>query len=666
MSVLPEIRERLRALFFRNREDRELEEELRYHLEMTVEENLRRGMDVEEARRQAALELGGLTQTREAARNDRGLRSLERIAQDIRYGLRGVRSNPLFATALVLTLGLGIGANATMFSVIDALLLRPLPYPEPDRLVEIWEANPETGRRQEAMPLDVGRVWAERDDLFETAFPYTWLTVLYTGGAEPTTVGAGAVSPGWDETLGIGPVLGRNFTEEDAHPAAESTVLLSHGFWLQAFGADPAVLGRVIELDGIDHRIIGVMPEGFKFPTYASTEVWTALRQDGRYFGQPGRPVYMLARLPVDVSIAAAQARADDLAASLVDAMPRDGDWSVHLRPLDAVRGGDSTRRAIWFLAGAVGLILLVAMLNGVNLLLVRGWSRTRELAVRVALGASRRRLVGQLLTESLMLALAAGIVAVLLAFVALRLIEGIIPSDVTFWTPYDIALERRPLLFAFGAAVVTGLGIGVTTALLATRTRTGSAEAGLTTYAAKTLAQVHLRRGLVIAEVAVSVALLTGAGLLLNSFVRLMRVDPGFRLENVAIMTLSLSPGAHPTGETRMAFMRGLEARIESIPGVAGATTGGTGLPVYGFSLSSLLETDDGLDRSQSNPRLIAYTRVSPDFFGLLDVPVLTGRPLTDADRGTENVIVDIELARFLWGDANPIGRRFLVSRRD
>src|SRR5690606_26784850 len=253
MSILTDLVERLRALLRRDREDLELAEELRFHFEMEVEENLRRGLSPAEARRQAALRLGGMAQVQEAARDARGVRWLDDVAQDVRYGLRGIRRNPLFATALVLTLGLGIGASAAMFSVVDALLLRPLPYGEPERLVEVHAVNRETGRESPYVRLDFAQGWGRRAELFDAAFQHARASVLYTEGAEPVTLDAVVVSPGFEETLRVPPLLGRGLTEADARPGAEPVVLLSHAFWRSAYGGDAGVLGRIIELDDSRH-----------------------------------------------------------------------------------------------------------------------------------------------------------------------------------------------------------------------------------------------------------------------------------------------------------------------------------------------------------------------------------------------------------------------------
>lgn len=395
---------------------------------------------------------------------------METLLQDLRYAVRQLVKSPGFTAALVLTLGLGIGASTAMFSVVDALLLRPLPYGEPDELVHVWQVSPESGRENRYIAWEEAQAWKERADFFDGALPHNRGSVLYIGGAEPRTLGMEAVSPNFAEVLRVRPTLGRGFAEADAAPGAEPVVVLNHGFWRTAFGADPGVIGRRIELDGIRHRIIGVMPPGFRFPEYSETEVWLPIHRDGTVLGEEAERVEVLGRVgPGGPEIA--QARAGAFAAALAAEMHGEAGWSARLLPMEEMRARNADLRgAVWFLAGAVALILLIALVNAVSLLLVRGWSRTRELAVRTALGASRHRLVGQFLTESVLLALLSGAVAVVLALFVLDAMRGIMPGWITFFAPYAIEVEPRTLLFTFAVAAATGLLVGLIPAVQATR----------------------------------------------------------------------------------------------------------------------------------------------------------------------------------------------------
>ncbi|MDX1393321.1 MAG: ABC transporter permease [Gemmatimonadota bacterium] len=661
--AIAEVRERVRALLFTGRENRELEEELRFHVDRQIEENLRSGLEPREARRQAYLRLGGRSRVREATRDARGVRWIQAVAQDARYGLRGIRKQPGFALTLVLTIGLGVGANAAMFGVVDALLLRPLPYGEPDGLVDVRTFDPESGSIGRYVTLEDAREWTDRQDVLDGAFQHQRGSVLYAGGDEPLSIPVQIVAPSFEEVLRVRPALGRGLEPADAGVGAEPVAVLNDGFWRSAFGADPEALGRVIELDGIRHRIVGVMPKGFKFPTYSHTEAWVALRSDGTGLGQELHRAELTARLRPEDTIETAQARADALAAALGETAPREAPWTVRLSSFSDWRNS-AADRSLWFLTAAVGLILLVAILNAMNLLLVRGWSRTRELAARLALGASRTRVIGQLLTEGLVLSLAGGVAAVLFALTALRAMQGIMPPAITFYSPYTVGVEQRTLWFTFLVACTVGIVGGLLPALFATRIGVGALSPATSVHAARTPARSRLRRVIVVAEMAMSVALLVGAGLFINSFTRLVRVDPGFRLEDIAMLNLSLPASEYEDGESRMTFIRALEGRLEAIPGVVGVTTGGGGLPastyVYGESVQAegAPPTAGGLPAGG-----IPLAAVSPDFFDLFDVEILSGRRFGPADAGTDNAIVDVDLARHLWGEASPLGRRFRIG---
>lgn len=661
MSFLYDLRERVRALLNRDRENRELEEELRFHIERQTEANERAGMSPREARRQAILRLGGRSRVREATRDARGVRLFQAVVQDVRYGVRGIRKNALFAVALVLTLGLGVGANTAMFSVVDALLLRPLPYGEPDRLVQVNPVDPETGSFDIYMPLDKLRAWDEQDEVFSGTFHYMTASALHLGGAEPVTLEVESVSPTFEEVLRVEPALGRGFDGEDAVPGAEPVAVLSHGYWRTAYGAGEEAIGRSIDLDGASHRIVGVMPAGFRFPPYADTDVWVAFREDGTTPTGTLSFAAVVGRLADRAGLETARQRAHAAAAALADGRPREDGWTVDLVPFD--RAPQVLRRTLWFLVGAVGLILLIAILNGLNLVLVRGWSRTRELALRATLGASRPRLLAQLTTEALVLALAGGVLAVGFAIAALRLTGGIMPESITAFAPYAIAVEGRTLLFTFLATTAVGLVIGLLPGLVTTHLGARLVGGPLSAHATRTPARSRLRRGLVVLEVAISCVLLIGAGLFVHSFARLARVDPGFRMERIATLNLSLARTEFPGGQERMAFLRRLESRIEAIPGVQGVTTGGGGLLASGYAGGGGLVAEGGDLDVSGQPRFIPLTSVSPDFFDLLDVRIVVGRPFSEQDRGTDAAIVDLDLAGFLWGTENPIGRRFRVA---
>ena len=581
---------------------------------------------------------------------------MEMLLRNFRYALRGLIGAPAFTAAVVATLGIGIGACTAMFGVVDALLLRPLPYGEPGELAHVWTVSPKSGGENRFIAWEEATVWREQAPFPGGALPHARGTVLYTGGGEPRTLGIEAVTPNFEEVLRVRPSLGRGFVEADAEPGADPVAVIDHGFWRSAFGADPGVIGQRLELDGVRHRVIGVMPAGFKFPTYSETELWLPILRDGTVLGRQVGWVEVLARTGSGSS-ELAQARADVFAGALAEETQAEAGWSARLLPMQEMRSRNTDLlRAMWFLAGAVGLILLIAVVNAVTLLLVRGSTRTRELAVRTALGASRARLVGQLLTESLLLALLSGAVAVVFAMVSLAALRGAIPDSIIFFAPHLIEVQQRVLVFTAALAAGAGLLVGLVPALQSTRRGALIAEAGLTPYAGRTPARSHLRKGLVVGAVAVSVMLLFGAGLLINSFVRLTRVDPGYRIEELAIMDLSLSPASYPSSEARGTFLNRLEERLEALPGVEQVTA-----PGGGYHDGVALEAE-GQSSTGAQPSIIPFSTVSPDYFEVLEVPVRAGRPFLADDAGTDNVVVDENLARFLWGDQNPVGRRFRI----
>lgn len=575
------------------------------------------------------------------------------LFQNLRYAFRQIHRRPGFTGTFVLTLGLGIGAAAAMFSVVDALILKPLPYGDSEELVEVFGYMEESGFARPNFAWEEARAWSDAAEFMDGVMLHARASVLFVGGAEPQSLPAEAVGPRFQEVMQVRPILGRAFNEDDAEPGADPVVILNYGFWRSAFGADPEVLGERIVLNGVRHRIIGVMPEGFKFPTYSYTEVWLPLSRTGTVLGEEGRSVGILARLG-DEGIETASARATALSVALAETMP-DMNWTAQLFPMEGKR---SLGEDMSFLAGAVALILLVAAVNAISLLLVRGWSRIRELAVRSALGASRRRLIGQLVTESTLLALLSGAAAVALAVAIVAMIRGILPSHLTFFAPHPIEVEWRTIAFSFAIAALAGLIIGLIPAFQATRRHSAAAEAGLTPYATTTRSKNRLRQGLVVGSVMLSVILLVGAGLLINSFIRLTRVDPGYRVEELAVMSMTLSSSSYPTSEARGQFLQRLEARLEALPGIEGVTVPG-GMIHVGIEL----QAEGQPAPAEGQPTIVPASEVTPDYFEVMEVPIRAGRSFTLADAETDNVIIDLDLARFLWGESNPVGQRFRID---
>lgn len=638
--------------------------EIRHHLQERADTLMAEGFSRDEAMREAKRRFGSTGRVREELRRiDRGrarsLRLLDlagTVAQDIRYGLRGTRQNPGFTTALVLTLALGIGANVALFTVVDALLLRPLPYAAPEELAVAALSRPGEPRGRPYFSWDMIQLLRERATFLGGVMPHTRATVLFTGGPEPETLPGTPVGPEFHRVLGVRAEIGRGFLAEDAAPGAPATVLLGHGFWRRAFGGDPDVVGNTVTLDGVGHTVIGVMPEGFKFPEYSTTDFWIPIRDDGTALGRQGA-MELLVRVP-DARYDVARERALALGEALLE--ERAAELDLTLIPVQEWRArGRGLRQALVLLGGAVVLILLIAGVNMVNLLLVRGAVRTRELAVRLALGASRARVVRQLGTEALILALLSGVVAVLLALAAVAGMRQIMPPSISFYAAYDFELGARALLFTFVIAVASGLAFGLLPALGVTRRARSACSEGLTVYAASGPGKSRLRRGLVVAEVGLSVLLLSGAGLLTNSFIRLTAVDPGFRPQGLAIMTLSVSAASHPEPEQRADHLRRIKERIAAIPGVERVSVGLGFPPGAGSVQFGVVLEPEGGDPVEV-PGILPSVGVDEDFVEVSGVRLMAGRAFSEEDlRSGDALIVDEDLARRLWPSGAAVGRR-------
>jgi predicted permease len=562
---------RLRALGRGRRETIEsrLEEEMRFHLEQQMLKNLRAGMDLHEAHRQALLKFGGLARTRGETRDEVRPVFLEDAWRDLRYTIRTLQRSPRFTLIAVLTLALGIGANTAIFSVVDRILFRPLPYDQPERLVAIHEVIPSTSRAALTVPVKFPHFQAWR----EAQGPFDQLAVLdagrmtLTGTGEPERLPAARVSPSLFTMLGVRPHLGRLFLDQEDQLGRDHVAILSHELWRRRFDADPRIVGRLVTLNDEPYEIVGVLPAGFTFPrlselypiTIAATEqpqIWkpfgaTAADKDPR----GGFNYACVARLAPGIS----QAQALSALHALQAALPKDiaaTDLRAALVPLqDQITG--RSRTGLTLLLIAVGAVLLIACVNITNLLLARTMGRRRELGIRSALGASRRRLVAQLLVESLFLSAVGGLLGVLTAYQALRVIVINAPRDLPMID--EVQLDGRILLFTLGTSLVTGGLVGL---LPAWRFgRVDCVEALKSGSASNTGASAtgRVRAVLVGLEVGLSAICLTAAGLLLHSFDQLMKVDLGFEAGRVVTVDVSLPARRYPTNDARINFVRAL-----------------------------------------------------------------------------------------------------------
>jgi putative ABC transport system permease protein len=581
---------------------------------------------------------------------------LDALRQNLRYALRQLRSQPGFTAVVLFTLALGIGANTAMFSVVDAVLLRPLPYPQANRLVLLQGHKEGIGDEAASVPdyLD----WKAQSRSFTemTAVAGASLNLEGGEGRPPERLIAARVSSSFFRTLGVAPSPGRGFTAEEGKPGAARVVVLGRALWRERFGGDPSVVGRTVRLSGESYTVVGVAAPGFAFPSWA--QAWTAVAPDPGAPGQGRRSDFLsvVGRLGEGATLDGARSEMTTIARRLEREYPNTNTgWGVTVTPLRQRIVGD-VRPALLVLLGAVGLVLLIACANVANLLLARGAARGREIAVRAALGASRRRLVGQLLAESLLLSLLGAAAGVAVAYGGTRALLSLDPGILPRLG--ELSIDGTTLLFALGAALVTAILFGLAPALRLTRddlrqdlvegARTaGSRAAGL------------LDRGLVAGQVAVAFVLLVGAGLLIRSFAQLEGVDPGFRAQGVLTARVTLPASRYPDDPRIREFWRSLVERVGELPGVteSGATTD---LPLEsGSYLSFRVE-----GRPAPAPDAIQDAVVCSaggDYFRALGIPLVRGRLLNAQDGADDRpvAVIDRAMARRYWGEKDPIGDR-------
>ena len=512
----------------------EFDRELESHLEMLTDENIRRGMSNEEARRAAHLRLGGQSQLRETNRELRGLPFLETLGQDIRYALRMLRKNPGFTAVAVLTLALGIGANTAIFSVVYAVLLKPLPYPRPGELYNVsqYPASQKGSKLGGWSYLNLEDL--QRDsNIFKAVAGNNSHQLTLTGRGEPAMMNASVVTGEFFTMFEEQPLLGRALTPDDAKIGAAPVVVLSENLWRSVFHGDPKIIGESINLDKKEFAVVGVMPSRFRFPLLMqSDQLWVPLPQDPLFGGwidrRGGHWLRATARLKPGVSMAEAQAELDRIADRLAKDYPAENrDWLISVAPLQSVMTGD-VRMALFVLLGAVGLVLLIACANIANLLLTRATSRAREMAVRATLGAGRTRIIRQLLSETAVLGVLGGIAGVALAYWGVTVLSSMLPASVP--RANAIRVDHFVLGFALALSLLASVGFGLAPALFATHADLQSNLREGTGRSGESGGRRRMRNVLAAAEIALAMVLLVCAGLLLRSFSRIMSTDPGFQ----------------------------------------------------------------------------------------------------------------------------------------
>jgi len=661
---------RWRGLFGSGFEDVELDAELASHLQMHVDDNLRSGMTPEEARRRALIQLGGMEQTKQAYRERRSLPFLETLAQDLRYGARLLAKSPAFACMSVATLALGIGATTAIFSVVKAVLLAPLPYKDPGRIVAVWTNNPARDGQSPSSAGDFG-LWRQKNSVFEDLAPSYDDGRTLTGQGAPQLLIGYAVSASYLRILGVEPQIGRLYTDQEDRPGGPNVALLSDRLWRATFHADPNIAGKPIALDGSSYTVLGVMPRGFDYPS--TVDIWTPVAMaPSALDGFEHRYVRILGRLKPGVTVEAAQQAMNALEAQIAAAHPAtDSGNRVELVPLRQQLDGD-IRMPLLILMGAVGLVLLIACANTAGLALARDAERQKEVAVRLALGATRIRLLRQFVTESLLLAAIGGAAGMLLALAGTRFLLSLFPNDVANLAipkVTAIPVDHGVFLFALGTTLLTALLFGIAPAMRATRTEASEAMSKSARGATSSRHSNRSRGAIVVVEVALSLMLLTAAGLVVTSFRRVMNANLGFQSNHVLSLQVFLPPNAYPreNQEKTRTFVQSVVDRMNALPG--GKSAAATNyLPLTGF-----WGTTDFLLRGQAQPKEgeapeADNRMMTPGYLTTMGIPLIRGRAFTEADRaGSAQVaMINQTFAKQYFKDRNPVGEELNLGTAD
>jgi putative ABC transport system permease protein len=664
---------RLAGLVHGQRRDRELADELDAHLQMHIDDNLRLGMALDQARRHALLKLGGIEQTKERYRDRRGVPWLDTAFKDVGFALRLMARSPGFTAVVLCTLAIGIGANTVMFSVVNTLLLRPLPYADSARLLFIDTVNVTRRQGELTSPPDFYAYRAKNRTLDHLDAFYTRPFNL-TGGQDPERVPTLIVSPGFFSTLGIPPALGRGFVSDDEQWGSHRVTILSDGLWRRRFGADSAIVGRRLTINGEPYVVVGVLPPKFSFfGIDAQMFVPMAFALDDNLNSHSNYFLRMIGRLKPGVTRAQAATDLNRLSDAIIAEQHVNTGTAIDVGPLRDALVKD-VRQAVLVLLGAVAFVLLIACANLANLLLARGAVRRREVAVRLAIGATRARLVRQFLTESVLLSVAGGAAGLALAYVAVDalnlLSQRVLPRS------EDVHVDPAVLVFTLGVAAVTGILCGLVPAMHSVATEVADDLKDGTRAASDGKGRHRLRAALVVAEVALSLVLLVGAGLMVKSVYRLLHVDAGFETDRVVTMQINLPPEKYVDLEldrrlSPLAYERSVRFfgdvldRVRSIPGVraAGAING---LPLMGEIWGkNIVFYDRPLPADMNGLSPIQYRVVAGDYFRALGIRIRSGRAFTDRDtrQAPKVVIVNRELVRRYWNDQDPLGKIVSVN---
>jgi putative ABC transport system permease protein len=668
MISLRQFASRLAAIFRKHRLEQEMNDELRSHLEMLIQENMRRGMSRENARYVALREFGGVEQIKENYREQRGLPIMETLLQDIRFGLRQLRMNPGFTVVAVLTLALGIGSNTAIFSAVYAVLLKPLPFASPDQLVRVFEVNESAGITGGGCSYPEYLEWRRQNHVFSGMAAVQGHELTLTGRDEPTVVRVGDVTADFFSVLGVAPLAGRAFLPADGEQGAAPVAVLSEGLWRSRFGADPDLIGKSIDLDKRPFTVVGVMPGNFRFELDGrGGQLWIQVVQDPSFGPLTKRPgghyLTAIARLRPGVSAAQGQAEMNALGPRLAQQYrPGDDGWSIRTVSLRNAMTYNATPAALLLLLAAVGLVLLIACANVANLLLARATGRAKEFAVRAALGAGRTRILRQLLTESAVLGLLGAAVGIALARWGVQGLSGLLPPGIP--RAESIRVDGPVLAFALLLSLEASLLFGVAPALFAADPRLQATLQESAGRPGEGKGRRRARNFLVAAEVALAMVLLVGAGLLIRSFAAMMSVNPGFDARQLLKAEVSLPRFQYSTPQQWITLSNEVLTRVQAQPDLRDAAVA-VPLPLanQGANMPFRVANAPGLPAGRINTA--DFVSISPNYFHVAGIPLLRGRFFSPQDAmSTPRVtIISEALARLYFPHQDPLGQQLIFG---
>jgi putative ABC transport system permease protein len=654
---------RLAELFRKPRRERELAAELECHLQLHIEDNLRSGMTPRESRRQALLKLGGLEQTKEVLRERKTLPMIETLLRDLRFGARMLRKNPGFTLVVVATLAIGIGANTAIFSVLESQLWRPLPFPDSERLVDVHTLLRENPRQWDVLTNSMYLAWAEQSHLFASLGAYNYPSPRnFTAGGTSERVGVMAVTSSIIKTLDIPLERGRNFLSEEEKTGGDHVAILSNEFWRTRLASDADVIGKPIRIDGESYVVVGIAPARLRFEFLPEPAIYVPIAMDPT--AKLGRGLYVIGRLAPGVTAESARAELDGILQRQVQAegvKSEDVAGVTNLR----VTWTEFSARRLYFFAGAILLVLLIACVNNAGLLLARGLARSREFALRAALGASRATLIWQSLAESLLLAIAGGAAGTLL---------GVWGSGAfaVFWNEdtlprhTETSLDIRVLLFVVGLSVFSSLFMGVLPALFSSRVDVNETLRKGASGLSAGRSQHRTRNLLIAVEVSLALVLLFGAGLFLSSFIREQQAPRGFDAPGALTFHISLRGEKYAQPDQQLRYFRSLTDQIRSLPGVDSVTLGSS-IPLEGSSLETSVNVAGRPLKNKYGTGIMLYA-VEPNFFDALHMHFLAGRTLAAHDTSSSQrvAILNRNAAHTLFGSEDPLGKVLEFPRGD